>query len=254
MNSTPRDVSSFEEARQREIEEARIIQQALLPVKQVRTETLEVASRFRPFSEVGGDFLDYFWLPNGTLGLYVGDVVGKGLPAALYATLAMGILRGLNKTGELPSTVIERLNFRLLERVVPERFCMVQYALFEPNSRTLTFANAGLYPSPLLVSKVNCRELGEGGLPCGLMEGARYDLYTFTLAPGDAVLFGTDGLVEAQNPQGEMFRLERLKEICEQNKMESAGTLLKRIFDSLDAFAAGAHQHDDMTACLLKLG
>jgi sigma-B regulation protein RsbU (phosphoserine phosphatase) len=166
--------------------------------------------------------------------------------------LVMGILRGLNKTGEQPNTLLAQLNARLLERVVPERFCMLQYAVFDPASRTLTFANAGLTP-PLRISSTNCWELGEGGFPCGLLEDASYDSNTVTLTPGESILFATDGLVEAQNPQGEPFRAERLMEACAHSVRDTGDILLNRAFDAVDTFVGSTGQQDDMTACLISV-
>ena len=115
-----------------------------------------------PFSEVGGDFLDFFRLPDGFIGIYLGDVVGKGLPAAMYAALVTGTLRGIHKTGTDTASVLARLNERLLQRPLPGRFCSTLYALFNPATRELIFSNAGM-PMPLLVSGTACQQLGEGG-------------------------------------------------------------------------------------------
>jgi sigma-B regulation protein RsbU (phosphoserine phosphatase) len=235
-----------------EIAESRLVQQALLPTGKLRTESADVTFLFRPASEVGGDFIDYFQLPNGHLVCYIGDVVGKGLPAALYAALVMGVLRGLNKTGEPPGGLLATLNARLLERIVPERFCMLQYAVFDPASRTLAFANAGMN-LPLHISSSRCRELGEGGFPCGLLEEASYDTHSVTLLPGEAVLFATDGLVEAQNSKGEPFRVDRLMEACARNMGEPGDVLLGRAFETVDLFAGSSGLKDDMTACLISV-
>ena len=135
------------------------------------------------------------------IGLYLGDVVGKGLPATLYSALVMGTLRGAHKTGTGSSHVLELLNKRLLQRPLPGRFCSTLYAVFDPSSRTLAFSNAGL-PLPLLVSQTGCQRLGEGGLPSGLLLDATYDQHIIQLSPGDGVLFATDGLHEAQNTVG----------------------------------------------------
>lgn len=243
---------SAEDERAWTIAEAQAIQRALLPAGPLRAGRVEITYKFRPFAEVGGDFLDYFSLPDRRLGIYLGDVVGKSLPAALYASLVMGILRGLNKTGKPPTAIVHSLNQRLLERIVPERFCMLQYALYDPDARVLTFTNAGLSP-PIHVSASGCRELGSGGMPCGLVGKARYELQTVTLSPGDAVIFLTDGLIEAQNGDGELFGAERLTATCAAHREPSAESLLDRAFEAVDAFTAGARQHDDMAACALQV-
>ncbi len=241
-----------EQVRQFEMEEARDLQRATVPVEPLRAPPVEVANYFRPHSAVGGDFLDYFLLSDRTVGLYLGDVVGKGLPAALYAALAVGTLRGINKTGEPPSGVLELLNRRLRMRCIRGRHCAVQYAVFDPVKRLLSYANGGL-PGPLLLSARGCREFSLGGFPLGLFDVARYDAHQVRLDPGDSVLFMTDGLTEAYSPSDEQFGMERLVEVCEQNRAAGAEALLHHIFAALEVFVAGHPQHDDMAAAVLKL-
>ena len=244
--------SPLERLRERELEEARSLQQAIIQAELLRGSAVEFASRFRPFVDVGGDFLDYFRLSDNRLGLYLGDVVGKGLPAAMYAALAVGTLRGIRKTGELPRAVLELLNRRLRMRVPPARYCAVEYAVFDPASLELRLSNAGL-PKPVHISAQGCRELGEGGLPSGLFPDTHYDQYNAQLEAGDAVLFLTDGILEAQNNAGEEFGNERLLRVCSTLHGESADGVLSRLFEAVDIFVDGAQQHDDMTAAVMKL-
>lgn len=244
--------SALDKLRQLEIEEARCLQQSMLPAEPIRAQRVEFACKFRPAVEVGGDFLDYFWLDDARLGFYLGDVVGKGLPAAMYAALAVGTLRGIRKTGAKPPSVLELLNRRLNMRIPPARYCAVQYAVFDPATRELWYSNAGL-PRPIHISSSGCVELGGGGLPSGLFADTRYEEYTATLGPGDALLFSTDGITEAQNCGSDEFGIERLLEVCAGCRSQSAGALLASVFEAVDAFARGARQHDDMTAAVLKL-
>lgn len=236
-----------------EIEEARMIQRAMLPVEPLCPPPVELACKCRPAAEVGGDFSDYYWMLDHRLGFFLGDVVGKGLPAALYGALAVGILRGLKKGGEAPVSVLQMLNRRLLDRQVPGRYCAVQYAVFDPQSRELHFANAGLQPRPVHVSASGGRELGGGGLPCGLFRDVQYDLYSVPLAAGDLVLFSTDGVIEARTPAGEEFGIERLMRVCIDNQREPCVVFLDRVFDAVDAFTEGTPQEDDITAAVLKI-
>lgn len=245
--------SWFNKIREYEIEEARAIQQAMLRAEPLHALPVELACEFRPVAEVGGDFLDYFWMADGHLAFYLGDVAGKGLPAALYGALAVGILRGINKGKAPPGSVIEFLNRRLLDRQVPGRYCAVQYAVLDPSSRRLTFVNAGLHPRPLHISAAGCEPIGEGGFPCSLFRDARYVENQIVLAAGDSMFFSTDGLVEAENLQCEAFGIERLREVCFRNKHELPATLLDRVFEAVDRFTAGAGQMDDMTAAVLQL-
>jgi sigma-B regulation protein RsbU (phosphoserine phosphatase) len=172
-------------------DEPRLIQDSLLPSGTLRGDAFEIAFGFAPLGEVGGDFADYFSLPNGLVGIYIGDVVGKGLIAAMYASLVMGTIRGINKTGEDTAAVLGLLNNRLRVRPVPGRYSPTIYVLFNPATGVLTFSNAGV---PLLVSGDACRSLGEGGFPSGLFADVSDEIHSVQLAPGDAVLFATDGL------------------------------------------------------------
>ncbi len=242
----------LEARRDDEMEEARALQQAMVPVEPLLYGEIEIASRFRPVTQVGGDFLDYFLLSDRTLGLYLGDVTGKGLPAALYAALALGTLRGITKTSAAPADVLDLLNRRLRTRIMPRRYCATQYAVFDPATRVLRYANAGL-PGPLFISKSGCRELREGGLPSAMFDDSRYDSHSVQLHPGDAVLFMTDGLTEAVNSGDDDFGMERLLEACDRNCPASAAVLLQKIFEAVDDFAGGHPQFDDMAAAVLKL-
>lgn len=242
----------IEQLRAFEIEEARGIQQAMVCMDPLRIQPVEIASRFRPVTEVGGDFLDYFQLEDHRLGLYLGDVVGKGLAAAMYAALAMGTMRGIHKSDTSPTAVLELLNERLRMRVVPGRYCALQYAVYDPTTQQVSYANAAL-PRPILVSPRGCREVGEGGLPSGLFAGAQYDGYSLRLEPGEAVLFSTDGIPDARNAQGDDFGLDRMMEVCEKNAGAGPDTLLDRLFAEVDTFTGDDPPHDDMTAIVLKL-
>jgi phosphoserine phosphatase RsbU/P len=234
-------------------DEAREIQRSLLPDGPLKGAAFEVAYRFFPFAGVGGDFADFFNLPNGLLGLYLGDVVGKGLPAALYAALVMGMLRGIHKTGQDTSDSLALLNKRMLVRPVSGRYCATLYALFDPNSSVLTFSNAGM-PHPILVSKSGYSMLGTGGLPSGLFPGATYDSYRVELSPGDAVLFATDGLHEIRDDRNNDFSWEKLGQTWGQCRCKSAEESLDFLFEEAVKFTAGSKlPHDDITAVVLKV-
>jgi phosphoserine phosphatase RsbU/P len=231
--------------------EAYLIQQSLLPRDFLLTPTIEISYRARPFSDVGGDFLDYFYLADGALGLYLGDVVGKGLPAAMYGALAMGALRAIHKTGEQPSSVLRLFNKRLRVRPVPSRFCVTQYATFDPHTLELRFANAGL-PLPIHISKTGCHPVGAGGLPSGMFDDADYEEYPLQLAPGDAVLFATDGLHEARDENGREFGSEQLGELCAEYECKSADQILDAVFKGIET-SGEWKLHDDVTAVVLKV-
>lgn len=235
-----------------EKDEARQIQMSLLPAADLIGNGFEVSCRFTPYSEVGGDFADFFQLPNGIVGLYVGDVVGKGLPAAMYAALVMGMLRGTNKTGEDSGTVLTMLNKRLLVRPIGGRFAATLYAMFDPVTRVLTFSNAGV-PYPLHASRTGCVTVGEGGIPSGLFPGITYEVQSLQLEPGDAVLFATDGLHEVQDRNGEDFMNGELAKIWSECAKAPARESLDRLFRGLKVFSQGGRVHDDITVVVLKV-
>jgi sigma-B regulation protein RsbU (phosphoserine phosphatase) len=232
--------------------EAKLIQSSLVPTKGLHHESVEIAFRFIPFSDVGGDFADFFELPNGFIGVYLGDVVGKGLPAAMYSALAMGTLRGIHKTGTDTAKVLTLLNERLVQRPIRGRFCSTLYALFNPATREIIFSNAGM-PLPLLVSGTACRQLGEGGLPSGLLPGATYVRHVVQLDPGDCVLFASDGLHELLNGEGVEFGTAQIEGVWAQCRHKSAPESVDFVFERQMAFSNGHAPHDDITAVVLKV-
>lgn len=243
------ELHALEKLREEELEEARTIQGAMLPAESLRAGPVTVSHEFQPVTAVGGDFLDYFQLSDGTIGLYLGDVSGKGLPAALYAGLAVGTLRGVHKTGTSPSDVLATLNQRLLIRGLPRRHVAMQYAVFDPRSHELQIASAGI-PGPFHLSAAGCRMLGLAGIPPGLFAGTSYETVTVQLKPGDSMFFCTDGLTEAFNPDEETFGIERLRELCSAERFAAPEEILCRIFAGVESFSHDCEQHDDMAAAL----
>src|SRR5215475_7391312 len=160
-------VVTIEGLRENELQEARAIQRAMLASESLTTAAVEIESEFQPFSEVGGDFLDYFLLSDGTAGLYLGDVTGKGLPAALFAALAVGTLRGIHKTGTAPDAVLALVNKRRMLKSVTARYAAMQYARLDPATGVMQIASAGM-PGPLHLKASGCEEMTLCGIPPGL--------------------------------------------------------------------------------------
>jgi len=200
---------SVEKLREEELEEARSIQSVMLPGEPLRAGAVRISHEFQPVAAVGGDFLDYFELADGSIGLYLGDVSGKGLPAAMYAALAVGTFRGVYKTGQSPGSVLSILNRRLMVKGVPRRYSATQYAIFDPRTAEMHISSAGM-PGPFHLSAGGCRVLEIPGLPPGLFANADYDTSTLTLQPGDSILFCTDGITDAFNTENEPFGISRL--------------------------------------------
>lgn len=251
MNATtsPMDLHVIEKLREDELEEARAIQSLMLPAHALRVGPVTISHEFRPVAAVGGDFLDYFELMDGTIGLYLGDVSGKGLSAALYAGLAVGTLRGVHKTGTSPSDVLATVNRRLMIRGFTRRYAAMQYAVFDPRSRELRIASAGM-PGPFHFSKTGCRMLDLSGIPPGLIEGAQYDSVAVNFGPGDSMLFYTDGMTDAVDRDGERFGTELLQTLCSDERAASPAEMLGRIFSAVESFGCGREQYDDMAAAL----
>jgi len=238
---------NIEKLREEELEEARAIQSVMLPEEALRAGDVRISHEFQPIAAVGGDFLDYFQLSDGSIGLYLGDVSGKGLPAAMYAAVAVGTLRGVHKTGQPPSSVLSTLNRRLLVRGVPRRYSATQYALFDPVTRQMRIASAGM-PGPFHLSSRGCRILEVPGIPPGLFDAVEYEMRTIHVEPGDSVLFCTDGITDAFNTEEESFGMARIQEVCEAESYDTPAALLVRLFAELESFTRGREQHDDMTA------
>jgi sigma-B regulation protein RsbU (phosphoserine phosphatase) len=253
MTKLPLELRALEKVREEELEEARAIQSVMLPTESLRSGEVTISHKFQPIAAVGGDFLDYFELTDKSVGLYLGDVSGKGLPAAFYAALAVGTLRGVHKTGTSPGDVLATLNRRLMIRGMPRRHVAFQYAVFDPGSRDLRIASAGM-PGPLQLSQNGCRVLEVNGIPPGLFTGTAYETLTVRLKPGDSVLFCTDGITDAFDEDGEQFGIERLQEICCAAPVLLPQELLARVFAGVERFTRDREQHDDMAAALFRCG
>lgn len=250
---TLEEIRTFEKIRAEEIEEARALQSMMMPTASLHTCMVVVSHECQPVATVGGDFLDYFELTDGTVGIYLGDVCGKGLPAALYAALAVGTLRGVHKTGQMPDAVVSLLNKRLLLRGTPRRHCALQYAVFDPENCSMRITSAGM-PTPLHLSmRGHSQFLDLGGMPPGLFATAKYETSSIRLAPGDSVLFFTDGITDARNVRDEEFGNNRLLALCEAHRDLSPHELLEHIFSCIAGFTKGQEQHDDMAAAVIRL-
>jgi phosphoserine phosphatase RsbU/P len=256
MNTTapppPLELQTLEKLREEELEEARAIQSVMLPAESLQAGAVMISHEFQPIAAVGGDFLDYFVLTDERIGLYLGDVSGKGLPAALYAALAVGTLRGVHKTGTAPHDVLGTLNRRLMIRGMPRRHAAIQYAVFDPHSHEMQVASAGM-PGPFYLCENGCRMLELTGIPAGLFATSSYETLTLRLEPGDSVLFCTDGMTDAFDNKGNQFGVDRLQEVCEAHRGASPREFLRKIFTAVERFACGREQHDDMAAALFHL-
>jgi predicted ester cyclase len=238
---------------EQELRVARSIQQANLPKEVPQLEGWQVGLICQPAREVGGDFYDFHLLSEGRLGLVVGDATGKGVPAALVMTGVCAFLGGVATASgsSSPGEVLRRVNEALVARIAPNMFVTCFYAILDPNSGHLVYANAG-HSLPCCRREDAATELSARGMPLGLMPGMRYEEKETVLGPAVAVLFYTDGLIEAHNPQGEMFGTPRLRNFLSQHPMGGAD-LIATLLEELYSFTGEVwEQEDDITLLTLE--
>jgi serine phosphatase RsbU (regulator of sigma subunit)/predicted ester cyclase len=244
------------EARERErieqeLQVARQIQQELLPETIPELEGWRIAAYYGPAREVGGDFYDFLEFPDGRLGLVVGDATGHGMPAALVMATTRGMLRAVVQSLESPGEVLARVNEALVADIPPSTFVTCFYGVLDPESGRLVYANAG-HNLPCRRQDGQVDELRARGVPLGLMPSMSYEEKEATLETGDSTLFYSDGLVEAHNPQGEMFGVPQLRRLVAEHDAEER-VLAGFLMDKLRSFTGyGWEQEDDITLVTLQ--
>ena len=238
---------------EQELEVARRIQEASLPEEVPELEGWQITPHYRPAREVGGDFYDFHLLSEGRLGLVVGDATGKGVPAALVMAITCGMLQVAAKDldSSSPGAVLERVNETLLARIPANMFVTCFYAILDPKSGLLSYANAGHDLPYLHRTSGEAEEMRARGMPLGLMPGMGYEKKQTILEAGQAALFYSDGIVEAHNPKGEMFGFPRLRAlVAEHGKERSLG---EHLLEELSSFTGeGWEQEDDITLLTLR--
>jgi serine phosphatase RsbU (regulator of sigma subunit)/predicted ester cyclase len=236
---------------EQELKVARDIQQASLPNEVPELEGWQISPFYRPAREVGGDFYDFFELDEGRVGVAVGDATGKGIPAALAVTASSSMLRAVAQDlSYSPGEVLGRVNETLLARIPPNMFVTCFYAVLNPESGLLRYANAG-HDLPYLWHGGDAEELRARGMPLGLMPGMSYEEKEIVLHAGEAVLFYSDGLVEAHDPNGEMFGFPRLRGLVAEHGQ--GGSLEEALLEELYSFVReGWEQEDDITLLTLR--
>ncbi|HUI51779.1 MAG TPA: GAF domain-containing SpoIIE family protein phosphatase [Terriglobales bacterium] len=251
----------FAEARENQarmmddLETAREIQRQLLPSGAKEIPGLDLATAYVPARELGGDFYDLLPYGVGRLAIANGDVSGKGTAAALYGSLAIGILRELVHDNEAsPSAMLEQLNGRLLAARLDARFIAMQFAVYDAALRELTISNAG-GTLPLLIRNREVSEVNVAGMPLGLLPDVEYDEVRLNLSPGDVVVFASDGIQEAMNKDQEEFGVDRLKALLTTIHSSDPGyKVAQRIVKATDEHTGpGRTPHDDRTLLVLRV-
>jgi serine phosphatase RsbU (regulator of sigma subunit) len=229
---------------------AREIQQALLPQPVRDLPFVRARSQNLPCHEVGGDYFDYFNLEGGRFGFALGDVAGKGMPAALLTSLIQGIFSAQTLFDAPLPVMISSVNRNLVQRGTGNRFVTFFFGILDPDGNC-TYVNAGHNPPFLLSRDGSMQELTTGGMVLGLFAGAQYEADTVKLRPDDHLVLFTDGVIEALNTAGEEFGMERLVALLRANAQATTPEILSRLQEAVLSFSAQAPQHDDITMMIL---
>jgi len=240
------DKAKFEQ----ELKVAAAIQQALLPAGARRGAFFTTAAATIACRTVGGDFFDYVDLPSGQFGFILGDVAGKGSPAALLAAAAIGMFSAEAAYQTNASTLMTRVNQGLMRRALDSHYLTSFYGIVSQDG-TFTYSNAGHNP-PILVSASGVRRLETGGTPLGLFDFASFEQETLTLAPGDLIVSFSDGVTEALNQAGDEFTDPRLLASVDAHRSLSPQGLVDALLADVQAFTGGAAQSDDVTIVLVR--
>jgi phosphoserine phosphatase RsbU/P len=232
---------------------ARELQFRLLPQKLPAFKHAEVASRFVPARQIGGDLYDFLkYSGHGVAGIAIGDVSGKGAPAAIYAALVSGILRSHAMEEPGAAGMLEAINLSLAERPIDGQYVSMIYAIWDDSQQQLQLANSGL-PRPIHCRDGKVEQIDATGLPLGLFANATYDELHVRGRKGDVFLFFSDGILDATSSKGEMFGRRRLEEIARANAHRSAEDLVDAIFTRVSDHAEGVEAFDDQTIVALKV-
>src|SRR5918993_1561577 len=238
---------------EQELRVARLIQQTLLPKRVPEIAGWDVAAFYRPAREVGGDFYDFLEFEDGHLGIIVGDVTDKGVPAALVMATTRTMLRASAQRLDSPGAVLRQVNDVLVPDIPPNMFVTCLYAILDPRSGRLRYANAGQdLPYQRHKGRAgDATELRATGMPLGLMPSMSYEEKEAVLETGDSILFYTDGLVEAHDPQREMFGFPRLQAFI--GAHPGGATMIDFLLEELARFVGDSwEQEDDITLVTLQ--
>jgi len=246
------EIARQERRLERDLALARELQMRLLPQTLPQLEQLELAAKFVPARAIGGDLYDFIPYSLSRLGIVIGDVSGKGAPAAIYAALVSGILRSHAPIEPGPAEMLSAVNLSLAERRIEAQFVSLIYAVWDDEHRTLLVANSGL-PRPVLLHDGMNTVVEATGLPLGLFDDASYDEFSFKMKPGDVFVFFSDGILDARNRRGEMFGRGRVEQIIAECGGASADCMVDSLFKAVAEHSAGVEAFDDQTVLAIKV-
>jgi phosphoserine phosphatase RsbU/P len=235
-----------------ELEVAREIQLAMLPKGTYRAGDIEICGITRPANTVGGDFYDVLPLPDGRIIVTLGDVAGKGSPAALLMALLLAVLRTLVDENLPAPALVERLNVQICRHSPSSRFITLFYAVYSPSTGILTYVNAGQNP-PMIRRRDGCYErLGSTGVALGMFDHSTFNAIDTTLAPGETLVLYSDGITEAEDPAGRPFEESGLELVVERYAQEEPAEIGVQVLKAVEAHARASRFIDDLTILLLK--
>src|SRR5947208_8895963 len=237
---------------ERDLALARELQFRLLPQSRPQLANLEVAAKFSPARAIGGDLYDFVNYSLSRFAIVIGDVSGKGAPAAIYAALVSGILRSHAPIEPGPAEMLSAVNLSLAERRIAAQFVSIIYAVWDDERRTLLVANSGL-PRPIYCHDGKIEFIEATGLPLGLFDEADYDEFSFKAKPGDLFVFYSDGILDARNRFGHSFGPERVAAIVAGCATKAADCVVNEIFKAVTEHAEGVDTFDDQTVVAIKV-
>jgi sigma-B regulation protein RsbU (phosphoserine phosphatase) len=246
------EIARQERRLERDLALARELQMRLLPQTLPKLAHLDLAAKFTPARAIGGDLYDFIPYSLSRLGIVIGDVSGKGAPAAIYAALVSGILRSHAPIEPGPAEMLSAVNLSLAERRIEAQFVSLIYALWDDEHRTLLVANSGL-PRPVYVHDGKNNVIEATGLPLGLFDDADYDEFRFKMKPGDMFVFFSDGILDARNRKGELFGRGRVEKIIAECAGRSADCVVDSLFKAVAEHSAGVETFDDQTVVAIKV-
>jgi sigma-B regulation protein RsbU (phosphoserine phosphatase) len=234
----------------KELEDARDIQQRLLPKEMPKLEGCEIQAAWQPVSAVGGDYFDAIELSESSVGFCVADVSGKGLPAALLMSNIQATVKAFAHDTAGPAAMCTRINRVLCDNIASDKFITFFYGVLDVRSRLLRFSNAGHIPPILIRSDGSHVRLEEGGTVLGILRNAHYGEGRVAVTPGDRLVLITDGITEASNSQNEEFGMDRLVRLLEETAF--APGLQNEILKAVSSFA-GQDLQDDATVLVVSI-
>jgi phosphoserine phosphatase RsbU/P len=246
------EIARQERRLERDLALARELQMRLLPQSLPKLANLELAAKFVPARAIGGDLYDFIPYSLSRLGIVIGDVSGKGAPAAIYAALVSGILRSHAPIEPGPAEMLRAVNLSLAERRIEAQFVSLIYAVWDDEDRTLSVSNSGL-PRPIHVHAGKNHVIEATGLPLGLFDDANYDEFRFKMKPGDMFVFFSDGILDARNHRGELFGRGRVEKLVLECGGKSADCVVSTLFNAVAEHSAGVESFDDQTVVAIKV-